>query len=631
MYYIVKYQDRAFVLVVALTISLSLLGPYTNTTVAQEVVLKLGMPDQIDNFNPLIGLFAAAGYIRGMLYDTLLYISANGTYIPWLAESYSVDSEKLLLRFRIRPGAYWHDGRPITASDVEFTFNLVVASNYSDKLDKWGLRKYIEYVKAIDDRTVEFKLKEPYAPALFYIGALIPPLPKHIWSEVDPTTFKNMDNPVGSGPFKFLKYTPGVSIELVANENYYRGRPKIDRLVVVLYKSTDALMLDLQAGNIDAITATTVAPELVPVLLRDPNIRIVELTYTASLRFIGFNNDRYPFSIREFREAIAYAIDKEAIVRIVMLGYGYPAADGWVQPLFGTWYNPSVGYRRQNLTKAAEILDKLGFVDRDGDGIRETPNGTVLRFKILTISGLAEFERSAELVAGWLKRIGIDASIEAQALGTVDQREGVGDFDIGFMGIGMSITTDLDFYLYERFHSSQAYPLGTYAPRNWFRYRNPELDILLELQRSTLDPEGRREIIWKIQEIIARDIPALTIYMKTALVAYRTERFTGWVESEGPTSKISILNLSPRKPEVVTIITQVPVVTTVPVTQVREVTQVVGGTTVIMTQTEVRVGTLTVSETPPQPRGISTEALTLLAVLLVVFIGAIAFLATKRR
>ncbi|MEM1911120.1 MAG: ABC transporter substrate-binding protein [Sulfolobales archaeon] len=620
-----KYQDRASIMVAALMILVSLLGPYTNTTIAQEVVLKLGMPDHIDNFNPLIGLFAAAGYIRGLLYDTLLYISANGTYIPWLAESYSVDLERLLLRFKIRPGAYWHDGRPITASDVEFTFNLIVASNYSDKLDRWGLRKYVEYVKAVDDRTVEFKLKEPYAPALFYIGALIPPLPKHIWSEVDPTTFKNMDNPVGSGPFKFLRYTPGVSIELVANENYYRGRPKIDRLVVVLYKSTDALMLDLRAGNIDAITATTVAPELVPVLLRDPNIRIVELTYTASLRFIGFNNDRYPFSIREFREAIAYAIDKEAIVRIVMLGYGYPAADGWVQPLFGIWYNPGVGYRRQNLTKAAEILDKLGFIDRDGDGIRETPNGTVLRFKILTISGLAEFERSAELVAGWLKRIGIDATIEAQALGTVDQREGIGDFDIGFMGIGMSITVDLDFYLYERFHSSQAYPLGTYAPRNWFRYRNPELDILLELQRRTLDPESRREIIWKIQEIVARDIPALTLYMRTALVAYRTERFTGWVEPEGPTSKISVLNLSPRKPEVVTIITQVPV------TQVREITQVIGGATVVMTQTEVRVETLTEPGTPPPPGGISIETLTLLAVLLVVLIGAIAFLATKRR
>ncbi|MCS7099948.1 MAG: ABC transporter substrate-binding protein [Sulfolobales archaeon] len=113
------------------------------------------MPDHVDNFNPLIGLFAAAGYVRGMLYDPLIYISANGTYIPWLAESYTVDPEKLLIRFVLRRGAHWHDGTPITAHDVEFTFNLIIASNCSDKLDKWGLRKYIEHVKALDERTAE--------------------------------------------------------------------------------------------------------------------------------------------------------------------------------------------------------------------------------------------------------------------------------------------------------------------------------------------------------------------------------------------------------------------------------------------------------------------------------------------
>ncbi len=599
--------------------SVGLASSYTSVLVAQEVVLRIGMPDMIDNFNPLIGLFAAAGYIRGMLYDTMLYVSANGTFLPWLAESYSIDSERLTITFKLRRGAYWHDGKPITARDVEFTFKLIVASNYTPKLDRWGLRHYIEDVRTVDERTVEFKLKEPYAPALFYIGALIPPLPEHIWSEVDPTTFKNMENPIGSGPFKFLRYTPGVSIELVANENYYRGRPKIDRMVVVLYKSIDALMLDLRIGNIDAITAATVAPELVPTLIKDPNVRIVELTHTASLRFIGFNNDKYPFSIREFREAIAYAIDKEAIVRIVMLGYGYPAADGWIQPLHGVWQNPAVTYRRQNMTKAAEILDKLGFIDRDGDGVRETPNGTVLRFRILTISGITEFERSAELVTGWLRKVGIDTTIEAQALGTVDEREGVGDFDIGFMGIGMAVTVDVDYYLYERFHSSQAPPIGTYAPRNWFRYRNPELDVLLEQQRREMDPEKRREIVWRIQEIVARDIPALTLYMKTALVSYRTERFVGWIEFEGPTSKISVLNLSPRRPEVVTQV----------VTQTVVTTQTIGGATIIRTLTEVRTEVTTVLPTPA-PAAVPAETLALVA-LVIVLLGALVFLLVRRR
>ncbi|MGC9149132.1 MAG: ABC transporter substrate-binding protein [Sulfolobales archaeon] len=609
-----KFLTPFIILILILSVA-----PYVSmdTVKAQQVVeLRIGMPDQIDNFNPLIGTFAAAGFVRGLLYDTLLYVYTNGTYGPWLAESYSVDQEKLTITFKLRPNIKWHDGTPLTSKDVVFTFNLILKSKYADKLDKWNLRKYIANVTALDDRTIVFQLTQPFAPALFYVGALIPILPEHIWSQVDPTTFKNMDNPIGSGPFKFYSYTPGVSIVLVANPDFFLGKPKIDRLVIVLYKSTDTLMLALQKGDIDAITAATVAPELVPVLIRDPNIRIVTLNGSGILRWIGFNNDKYPFNIREFREAIAYAVDKVALVNTVMLGYAYPAADGWIQPLFGIWYNPNVTFRPQNFTKANEILDSLGFKPGP-DGIRVTPNGTRLSFTILTISGITEFERSAELIASWLKKIGIEAKVSAQALGTVDQLEGVGDFDIGFMGIGMSITTDIDWYLYERFHSSQAPPIGTYAPRNWARYRNPEMDKLLDLERTTMDPNARREIVYKIQELIARDLPVLTLYVKYSMTAYRTDRFVNWNEAEGPTSKISLLQVSPKKPAVVTeTATQV-------VTQVQTV---IGTQTIqsLIPTTVVMVATPTPSTSTPSATAPSAETYTMLAVALVVVVVIIA-------
>jgi peptide/nickel transport system substrate-binding protein len=547
-----KGLNRLYALAIIISLITSI-APYTLNDIvrAQITELRIGMPDQIDNFNPLIGTFAAAGFIRSLIYDTLLYVYTNGTYGPWLAESYSVDQGKLALMFKLRPNLKWHDGAPLTSSDVIFTFDLILRSNYSDKLDRWGLRKYIANVTAVDDRTVVFQLSQPFAPALFYIGALIPILPKHIWSQVDPTTFKNMDNPVGSGPFKFYRYTPGVSIELVANPDFFLGRPSVDKITVVLFKSTDTLMLALQKGDIDAITAATVAPELVPLLIRDPNIRVVTLEGSGIIRWIGFNNDRYPFNIREFREAIAYAIDKEAIVKTVMLGYGYPASDGWIQPVFGIWYNPNVTYRKQNITRSNEILDSLGFKPGP-DGIRVTPNGTRLSFTILTISGITEFERSAELVASQLRKVGIEAKVVAQALGTVDQLEGVGDFHMGFMGLGMSITTDLDWYLYERFHSSQAPPIGVYAPRNWARYRNPDMDRLLDLERTTMDPSVRREIIYEIQNLIARDLPVLTLFVKYSLTAYRTDRFAGWNETEGPTTKVSLIVVSLKKPLIIT-------------------------------------------------------------------------------
>ncbi len=614
---------------------LSLISPSIAHAQQKETVLKVGIPGEIDNFNPLIGLFGAAGYIRGLLFDTLLIMPSNRSYCPWLAQSWTVNEKNLTITFKLRPNLKWHDGQPLTAKDVEFTFNLIINSKYTPKLDRWNLHNYIAYVKAIDNRTVVFKLKEPFAPILWYIGLLIPVLPEHIWSKVDPTTFKNTEHPIGSGPFKFVKYTPGVSVELEAFDDYFAGRPKIDKLIIGLYKSTDSVLLDLQAGAIDAIAGMTVAPELVPTLLKDPHIRVVIRPDLGYIRFMGFNLDKYPFNVREFREAVAYAIDKDYIVKTVMLGYADPAADGWVQPIQGIWYNKAIGYRKQNLTKAMQILDSIGFIDRDGDGIRETPNGTKLEFTLLTLAGRTEFERTAEIIANWLNQIGIKVKVEAYSLGTVDHKEGVGDFDMGLMGVG-GLTAEIDYYLYPRFHSSGAPPIGKYAPRNWFRYRNPEVDKLLEEQRTELNLTKRIQIVYKIQEIIAHDIPVVTLYVKRYVTAYRTDRFVNWNEKEGPASKLSLLQVKPRGPATVTTTKTATSVTTSVVTTSKVYTTVVKTTisgtptTVVKTMTSATTYTTTVPVTYTKKTGISTAAAIGIAIIIAIIAAAIAYWAAKR-
>ena len=642
----VENKTRVMITSVIMAVMLlSMLSPSMVVHAEKETVLKIGIPGEIDNFNPLIGLFGAAGYIRGLLFDTLLIMPTNRSYCPWLAQSWNVDEEKLEITFTLRPNLKWHDGKPLTAKDVEFTFNLIINSNYTAKLDRWKLHNYIESVKAIDDRTVVFKLKEPFAPILWYIGLLIPVLPEHIWSKVDPTTFKNTEHPIGSGPFKLVKYTPGVSVEMEAFDDYFAGRPKVDKLVIGLYKSTDSVLLDLQAGQIDAISGMTVSPELVPTLLKDPNIRVVVRPDLGYIRFMGFNLDKYPFNIREFREAIAYAIDKEYIVKTVMLGYADPAADGWVQPIQGIWYNKEIGYRKQNLTKAMEILDSINFVDRDGDGIRETPNGTKLEFTLLTLAGRTEFERTAEIIASWLNQIGMKIKVEAYSLGTVDHKEGVGDFDLGLMGVG-GLTAEIDYYLFTRFHSSGAPPIGKYAPRNWFRYRNPVVDKLLEEQRTELNLTKRIQIVYKIQEIIAHDIPVVTLYVKRYVTAYRTDHFVNWNEKEGPASKLSLLQVKPKGPE--TIVTTQTVVQTSVTTSVITTSTVytsvktttISGTPTVITQTLTSAVTKTTTvpvtttissvKTVEKTKGISTGMAISIAVIIAIIAAAAAYFIAKR-
>jgi peptide/nickel transport system substrate-binding protein len=506
----------------------SMLSPLVYESVTAQIPtggdLKIGLPDEIDNFNPYTRIMAASGSVVGLIYESLLRMDLKGVYHPGLAVNYTVSADGLTWRFILVRNATWHDGTKFTSKDVKFTFDIIINSTYTAKLDKYNLRDYIGSIETPSDYEVVFKLKKPWAPFLYYVGAFYSIVPQHVFSKVNITEFKNMENPIGTGPFKFKKYTPGASVELEANTAYWGGRPYVNRVIFVLYKSTSSMMLALQAGDVDTVSAVTIDPAIVPTFLKDPKIR-VEILPGSIIRFLGFNLKRYPWSVREVREAIAYAIDKKAIVDTVMLGYADPAPDGWVPDYLGIWRNPAITYRPFNLTKANEILDKLGFL-KGPDGIRVTPNGTKLSGTILTISGRAEFERTAELISGWLKQIGIDVKVLALSLGTVDEREGVGDFDLGLMGLGVPL--EVDWHLFERFHSSASRPLGVYAPRNWMRYENPEMDQLLVAQREEMNLQKRIQIVYKIQEIIARDLPLLALYTKHSILAYRVDKFTGW-------------------------------------------------------------------------------------------------------
>jgi len=519
-------------------------------------VYKIGLPDEIDNFNPFIRLFAATASVVGSMYESMMWIDYRGNYRPCLASSYSTSSDGLTWTFKLVTNATWHDGTKFTAKDVKFTFDTVIDPKYAAKIDRFKLSDYIEKIAAVDDSTVAFTLKKKWAPFLYYVGGFYSIVPEHIFSKQDILTFKNMDNPVGTGPFKFAKYTPGTAIELTAYDKYWRGRTYTDGVTYVLYKAEAARMLALEAGEIETQAAATLAPEMVGVLLRNPKIKVYNLP-GFTLRWVGFNCKKYPLSLREVREAIAYSINKKDIVDTVMGGFADVAPDGWVFTTLGVWVNPKVGSRPQDFKKANEILDKLGFAP-GADGVRVTPNGTRLSFSVLTLAGRPEFIRSAELITESLKKVGIETRVETLTLGTVDQREGVGEFDLGFMGAGYG--WEVDPLLFPRFHSAGSRPLGVYAPTNWMRYESKEADALLEAQREEVDLKKRIDIVHKLQEVIGRDLPLIPLYTKNILNAYRIDKFTNIIEEEGPTSRVSLIqtHLIPP-PKVVTQITTVAV------------------------------------------------------------------------
>jgi len=318
------------------------------------------------------------------------------------------------------------------------------------------------------------------------------------------------------------------------------GSPKVDKLLLKIIPSADAQVLALKAGELDMIELQP--GPVVRELMAEPNIKVMTAPSTY-IYYIDFNLRRYPMNLTEFRVAVAHAINKEQILNILLLGMG-KVGDSVMVPGLPLWYNPNVTKYEYNPEKAKEILDRIGLRDIDGDGYREYPNGSKLVLKMPTIN-VGIWPRLSELVAKMLEEVGLKVEVIPAEAGTViDLLLNKWDFDINVLG--WRLYFDPDPYLYESFHSSRIRPGGL----NWVGYSNPEVDELLEKQRKAINIEERRKIIFKIQEILARDLPWIPLVYPDLIYAVRIDTFRGWVAVPryGLRNVYSWINLEEKTP-----------------------------------------------------------------------------------
>jgi peptide/nickel transport system substrate-binding protein len=495
-----------------------------------EQCVRVSLRSDLLTMNPFMQSLIDESSVMELVYDTLYRQAPNGSFIPWLAEKVEVKENGTLWIFHLRRGVKWHDGTELTAEDVAFTLNLTVKYKFPTRSNVW---EPIEKVWVVDGYTVAVKLKYPYAafePALAFLYIV----KKDKWEKVeDPMTFSNFENPIGTGPFKWKERKAGDYIVLERNPDYWAGAPKVDCVIFKIYKSSDAAYIATLKGEIDAMNNLFIPPHLVPEALKkaeeDPALEI-HFRKPIYFQYITVKLTKYPFNIKEFREAMLYAIDVNKIVQVVYGGRADPGSLGTMPPVFGEmpqkWYRPGLEKEKLypfNPEKAREILDKLGFVDRDGDGVRETPNGTKLEFELLASTIYPDRIRIAEMVKDWFSQIGIKVNVKALDHRTVVSK--LLDHDFDMVVIGIWLTDPDDWYLI--LHSSGAKKGGF----NTAEYKNPEVDKLLEMQRMTVDVEKRRELLWKIQETVAHDIPYIPLVHIQEAYLYRVDRFKGWVLS----------------------------------------------------------------------------------------------------
>lgn len=501
--------------------------------------MRIGWKGAPDTLNPPMAFLTDSYTIFNLVYDTMYELALDNSYTPSLAEKVTTAADGKVWTYTIRSGVRWHDGEPLTAHDIAFTYNF-----YHDHPDFPYLPIYTEHfasVTAPDDATLVITLDTPL-PNLDSQLLFMYVLPAHIWGKyAADNSAADYDNRelVGSGPFKLVDYEPNQYVHLAANPDYFGEKAKVDEIVFQTFANADALVQALQTGQVDLITEI---PKTALATLRNaPNIKLATGSALSTEISDIFMNQMDPAQCptadggkctghpalrdRTVRQALAHATDKQQIIDVLLLGLGKPGLTLLPNTL-RPWYNDSLTDYAFDLDKANQLLDEAGYQDSDGDGIREMPDGTTpLRFRLLWADDTPDAPRMAELISQSWRQIGV--AVEPQTF-SADALLALCcpayDYDIIIWGW----TTDPDPNILLKVMTSEAIPNGS----NESGYTNPAYDALYQEQATTMDPERRKTLVWQMQQMVFDDVVYIVPYYAEAAQAYRTDRFTGWLTDQ---------------------------------------------------------------------------------------------------
>ncbi len=460
---------------------------------------------------PLLASDSASGDISGLIYNGLTKYDKNIKVTADLAESWDVSPDGLQIIFHLRKGVKWHDGAEFTAEDVLFTYRTVtnpkVPTPYSSNYGP------VDKVDILDKYTVRVIYKEPYAPALESWSMGI--IPKHILDGKDITSEFYSRNPIGTGPYKLKEWVTGQKIVLEAYNDYFEGRPGIDRYIARIIPDTATMFLELKFGGIDFMGLTPPQFKLQANTVFF-NKHFHKFRYPAfGYTYLGYNLLDPKFSDKGVRRAFTYSINKKDIIDGVLLGYGTPCTGPF--PPESWAYNPDVKDLEYNPEKAMMLFKEAGW--KMGNKGHLEKNGEPFSFTVLVNQGNDARLKTAQIIQESLKKVGVEMKIrvlEWQALlhEFIDKKR----FEAIIMGWGLSRDPDA----YDIWHSSKTKE-GEF---NFVSYKNDEVDRLLLEGRRNFDVEKRKKIYHRIHEILADDQPYTFLYVPDALPVLH-KRFKG--------------------------------------------------------------------------------------------------------
>lgn len=470
----------------------------------ETLVLHLGA--EPSNLNPLLTIDTASSSVTDLVFSSFFRVNSDLALEPELLEKYHISEDGKVYTFYLKKNVRFHDGHPLTAEDVKFTYdkildpktNTVRRSNFI--IDQKPVR-----FEVVDDYTLKAYLPKPFSPFLVQCNMGI--LPKHLLEKEDINKTAFNRHPIGSGPFKFVNWESNQYVTLSRFDEFFLEKPKLKDIILKIIPDQNTAQIALENAELDE---ASIMGKDVYRYEKHPLFNIYRY-YGLVYVYMGFNLKHPYLKDLLVRKAIAHAVNKKGLIDGVLKGFGLPADIPSVPALWSYPKKEAITSYGYNPQESKRLLTEAGFLWNKKTGFFEK-NGRPFEFTLLTNKGNKDREKAAEVIQQYLKQVGIKMNIQlmewSALLKVLNQPKDPKSFDAALLGWSVGIEPDS----YAIWHSSE-YPKGF----NFIGYQNSVVDQELVLAREEVNQEKRKVHYQKIYQEISKDMPYLFLFFPETL------------------------------------------------------------------------------------------------------------------